>query len=335
MVELMILYTFHDLMLAVERDGPELGEHLDQLLQDLSWMHTPARRTTPSLRLSVRLQPGRPHIPHAATEVFWADGFSGLECDNDFYLTDGASLLHLQASQGQGIAYLASSFGEKPALLQRHFWAFGLLKLLRPLGFYGLHAAGLASRQGLGLLIVGGSGCGKSTLAIGLARQGWSYLSDDAVLLHPQPGEVGALACRRHWYIDAKDAPQYPDLQLGEELANLSGGRKRRVGIAAAYPEQLVSQCIPQVLLFPRIIPHRHSTLHPLDRFNALGQLLAQSGPQLFDRHTMAQQLAVLKHLVQQTASYELQAGQDVSHDSGVLAHLLAEVAGAAQWRAS
>ena len=59
-------------------------------------------------------------------------------------------------------------FFPKPTMTQANFWCFGLLKLLRPLGIYSLHAAGLASEAGEGVLLVGPSGSGKSTLAIGL-----------------------------------------------------------------------------------------------------------------------------------------------------------------------
>jgi hypothetical protein len=138
--------------------------------------------------------------------VFRADGFCGLESGDDFYLTDGASLFHLQPMRGQAEAQLATSFVDKPVLLQCNFRAFGLLKLLRSLGLYSLHAAGLVAREGPGLLLVAGSGSGKSTLALGLIRQGWGYLSDDAVLLRLQPKGVAALALRKDFYVDAGPA---------------------------------------------------------------------------------------------------------------------------------
>ena len=110
--------------------------------------------------------------PTGGPRTVQADGFCVQESGEDFYLTDGSSLLHLQPAQGRGNAFIAPSFFTKPPLLQHNFWAFGLLKLLRPLGLYSLHAAGIVSNEGVGLLIIGPSGSGKSTLAIGLARAG-------------------------------------------------------------------------------------------------------------------------------------------------------------------
>jgi hypothetical protein len=266
--------------------------------------------------------------------VFQAEGFCGLEQAQDFYLTDGASLLHLRAQHGQGEAQLAPAFFHQPVRLQHTFWAFGLCKLLRPLGYYSLHAAGVVTPAGGGLLIVGNSGSGKSTLTIGLARQGWGYLSDDAVLLRLHPEGVAALAFRRHVYVDADATPRYADLPLGEAMPDTAGRARRRVCIEAVYPAQQRRTCLPRVLLVVRIVPQACSTLRPLDGPGTLRQLLAHSGPQLFDRETMPQHLEVLKRLVQQATAYELRAGRDLYQQPGLLMHLLHEAEGDTPWRA-
>ena len=132
------------------------------------------------------------------------------------------------------------------------------------------------------------SGSGKSTLAIGLIREGWKYLSDDAVLLRQGSEGVEAIACRRSFYIDAVRSADYCDLGLGEEEPDSNGGRRRRLGINESYPGQYLPQCLPRVLIFPRIKRQDQSTLTPVDSVRALGVLLSQSAPQLFDRSTMA-----------------------------------------------
>ena len=77
------------------------------------------------------------------------------------------------------------------------------------------------------------------------------------------------------------------------------------------------------VLLFPQIVSDKHSSLIPCNRVTALKNLLAQSGPQLFDRKSMDQQLESLNRLMRQTKSYELRAGRDLYHDPAVLMQLL------------
>jgi hypothetical protein len=331
----MALYRFHEMVLEVMREPEDIGEDLTQLLQELSWVRVCASGRKPCLYLSVSMQNKNVQAPRTAREVFSADGFSGIEDGGDFYLTDGASLLHLQTSRGRADAHLSPLFLEKPATLRHNFWAFGLLRLLRPRGFYSLHAAGVVAWPGQGLLIVGASGRGKSTLAIGLIRHGWGYLSDDAVLLRQHPEGVEAFACRKHFYIDAEASAKCADLPLGDEVPDSTGGRRRRVGIEKAFPSQRVARCVPRVLLFSRIVPDACSALIPLDQRTALGHLLAQSGPQLFDRVTMPTHLAVLLQLVRQSTTYELLAGRDLYQDPLTLVRLLREAEGGAPWLAS
>ena len=220
------LYTFHDLTLAVEQEEQEDTANLARLLEELSWVRSPSVGSAPSLRLFVSLHNNGLRAPPTAREVFQTEEFSALESGEDFYLTDGASLLHLRTATGQADVHLAPSFFTKSLLLQANFWAFALLKLLRPLGLYSLHAAGVMSKTGLGLLIIGPSGSGKSTLALGLIRRGWGYLSDDSVLLCSQVDGVTALALRKHFYIDADAAVSSVDLPLGEEVPDTTGGTK-------------------------------------------------------------------------------------------------------------
>jgi hypothetical protein len=295
------LFRFHDLSLEVLQEEPVTGLGLSHLLRDLSFENCYAGETNTALRLSIHMSDQAVSSPCAAREVFQIDGLCGRKQGNDFYLTEGTSLLHLQVLKGEGEATLAPTFFQQPLFLQQRFWGFGLLKLLRPLGLYGLHAAGVVSPIGVGLLMVGESGCGKSTLAIQLIRQGWGYLSDDAVLLRVQSEEVEALAFRKPFSINADSAEANADLPLGrEDVSNSSVKKKRRVDIQEAYPEQYVAGCVPRMLIFPRIISEGRSSMHPISRLSAMGGLLSQSGPQLFDKGTMPHHLELLKRLVAQ-----------------------------------
>jgi hypothetical protein len=65
----------------------------------------------------------------------------------------------------------------------------GLLALRRHPYLMALHAAGLATPKGA-LLIAGHGGSGKTTLAAALLAAGWSYLSDDTILLETRTLEA-------------------------------------------------------------------------------------------------------------------------------------------------
>jgi hypothetical protein len=321
------LYTLGSLVLELHSEEPRCGD-LDRLLHELSWVRTRGSTSKPRLYLSITPNSRECRIPQNCREVLRADAFCGYELGDEFYLTDGSSVFHLRPARGEGYARLATSFFAKPILAQANFWCFGLLKLLRPLGIYSLHAAGLATKDGVGLLLVGAAGSGKSTLAIGLIREGWRYLSDDAVLLRHESQEVEVLVCRRSFYIDALRSPDYADLSLGQEVPDSNGGRRRRVGIDDVYPEQYVPRCFPRVVMFPQIKRREQSALKPVDSVSALQILLAQSAPQLFDRSTMSGHLEVLKRLLQQTEVYELHAGTDLYRQPAKLVDLLEQARG-------
>jgi hypothetical protein len=220
-------------------------------------------------------------------------------------------------------------------LAQANFWCFGLLKLLRPLGIYSLHAAALSPVDGKGLLLVGAPGSGKSTLAIGLIREGWRYLSDDAVLLRDGSEYVEALACRKSFYVDAIRSQDYSDLLLGDETPDANGRERRRVGISQMFGALHMRRCVPRAVIFLRIKSQDQSTLMPIDHVSALGALLSQSAPQLFDQGTMGAHLELLKRLLQQCELYQLDAGMDLYRNPAKLIDLIGEARGQSHCHAS
>jgi hypothetical protein len=329
-----ILYALDNLVLEVNSAEP-VREDLDRLITEVSWVKGQDSFKEPNLYLSVSLSNDEFKIPKHCRLAFRTDAFCGYEIGDEFYLTDGSSLLHIGPGRGEGHAQLAASFFAKPKLTQANFWCFGLLKLLRPLGIYSLHAAGLSTSHGEGVLLVGPTESGKSTLAIGLIRVGWRYLSDDAVLLRDHSQGVEALACRRSFYIDAARSADYSDFCLGDEEPDSNGGRRRNVGINEAYPAQYIAQCLPRIVIFPKITEHSRSMLRRIGKVSALGSLLAQSAPQLFDRSTMSGHLELLKRLLREAETYELNAGSDLYHQPAKLIDLLGEARGAGNCRVS
>jgi hypothetical protein len=176
---------------------------------------------------------------------------------------------------------------------------------------------------GAGILISGASGSGKSTLAVALVREGWNFLSDDAVLLRHSQGRIFALALRKHFHIDAEAASRYFGLPMSPATADAKGRERYRLHLEHIYPQQETEACFPRVLVFPRVATIERSALRQLQPSAALKNLLAASGPQLFDRRTMGQHLETLKTLLRQTAVYELDAGRDVYERPSLVADLL------------
>lgn len=83
--------------------------------------------------------------------------------------------------------------------------------------------------------------------------------------------------------------------------------------------------CVPRIVVFPRIISEAQSTLQPISSLSALGRLLSQSGPQLFDKGAMSHHLEVLNRLVSQSQIFELRAGLDLCREPGTFDRLVSE----------
>jgi hypothetical protein len=177
----------------------------------------------------------------------------------------------------------------------------------------------------MNLLIAGPSGCGKSTLAVALVRCGGAYLSDDAVLLRAERDGVVALALRKPFSVEHARAAEYSDIVTA---ASSPSGPKRRADPARTYPDQRLSAFHPHALLFPRIVAAPASELRRIPRSVALAMLLAQSGPELFDRDTMPAHLDVLARLLRHSTALELLAGRDLHEAPQGLIELLAQAIG-------
>lgn len=214
----------------------------------------------------------------------------------------------------------------------------GLFLLLRPHGFFPLHAAALVQRstpnawahgEAEGVLFVAESDSGKSTTAYQLVRQGWSYLSDDSILLQQRNATIEAVAFRRHFGLDPDARDRFPEVAT-HWSAQLTDVDKRCVPMDALYPEQAADRCVPRLLVFPELVAETESRLVPLRKSEAMLRLVAQSALVTLDAAWTPAHLDALKTLVNQAASYRLFAAADLLRDPSRIVSLLE-----ARWPAS
>lgn len=245
-----------------------------------------------------------------------------LKTREGFYLQSGASDLNLNLLSGSGVGLLAEEFWQHPLQDQREFFLLSLAMLLRRQGLYGLHASGLV-KEGRGLLIVGSSGVGKTTLTLGLVREGWTYLSDDALMLRKDSEDITALAFRRGFSCTPATVMHFPELSdPGMATWPLKDG-KRLVDIDSLYRGRFTSRCHPQVVLFPQIVAQPHSQLVPVDKTTALISLIRESVVINADHAEVRKQLEVLKLLLQQVVSYQLLTGTDVYQNPAAVSEVI------------
>jgi hypothetical protein len=214
-----------------------------------------------------------------------------------------------------------------PEPLQQRFWACGLLRLLRRVGVFGLHAALVESPSQGSILLTGASGSGKSTLTLGLVRDGWRYVSDDSVLLRLEDGAVEALALRKPLSILQSEATRLPEFLAAAALPRKGSEGKYRLELRERFPDSFVPAAQPTVLLLCRIIAAAHSRLDPVEPITAFKELVQQSGLNLVDAHTARPQFSLLRQLLHQCRVYALGAGHDLYETPSALTDLLADAA--------
>jgi hypothetical protein len=196
---------------------------------------------------------------------------------------------------------------------------------LRRCGLFDLHAAGAVEpRSGAGALFVGESNSGKSSLTIRLARAGWSYLSDDMLLLHEKPEGIQARGLRRLFSVSASALAgcDLPHLESALGTPVNSDPDKRRLKPWVVFPRGFAESCRPEVIYFPTITGENESHIESLKKADVLLRLLKLYPWACFDAAGRGY-MSFLEKLVRQTRGYALRAGRDMLADATLAPRLL------------
>ena len=134
-----------------------------------------------------------------------------------------------------------------PVFFRWHFLDALIYMLLELNYFTSLHAACVA-REGAGVLLYGESGVGKSTLTYACARQGWTYISDDASSVVWDGGRT--VIGESHRFRFRAEAPElFPELRghtTGHQL-----DRKPTIEVFTAdLPIRTASECRLEYIAF-------------------------------------------------------------------------------------
>jgi len=170
--------------------------------------------------------------------------------------------------------------------------SFAVCAGLRRYGLFDMHSAGVVeAKSGDGVLIVGPSGSGKSTLALQLVQSGWSYLSDDELLLSVDKGVVEARGFRSFFAISEV------------------GAQSKR---CFALPAKRTEQASPRSLLFIRLNGEQQSELNQLTQAETMSRLLRACPWATYDKSIAGSNLALLSTLARQARGFDLSAGSDL-----------------------
>jgi hypothetical protein len=308
-------YSICNIIIGVESSTLQQAEQIRILWQRLfALQDVCSSGKSPNIWLHLKSTENCPDQVLQENVVFEAPGLRISKTAAGFYIHSEGSFLDLDLLHSRGVGYLADNFWGRPPQSQHSFFVRFFLMLLPRHGLYGLHANGVV-KDDLGCLIVGNSGHGKTTVTLSLIRQGWHYVSDDALMLGRTSLEIQALAFRRWFACTQETVGYFPELSLavGEVWRTQDG--KRTVDLKTIYPGQFTSHCKPQLLLFPRITERSHSQLVPLDATRAMIALMQQSPGLTVGQPVVSRQLDVLRQLVNQARSYQLLLGRDAYQD--------------------
>ena len=318
-------YLISNVNLLVDCQNQQISQKVIGTLDDCFFLEKAGSRLN-FLHLTLRYKNNNLTFktPESARELVYSPSLRVLKDGNVCYLLKGNSVFQLELAEGLGTGFIDADFWKNPPKSRQEFFMLSLLWLLRPIGFYALHANGIV-KDGIGFLFVGGTGSGKSTTALSLIRQGWEVLSDDVTLLRTSSERIEAIAFLKGFSIDPHLADRCPELQSLVETSSWNGS-KTYINIDSLYRDQFLPGCFPKVLVFPKIVSRRKSQLLPVDQAKALILLIENSGGIMLDKDMAINHIEVLKQLIYQTCSYQLLAGLDLYHKPEKISEIMSQL---------
>jgi hypothetical protein len=270
---------------------------LRNLIVDLfaGWQLTPVSLPdrSPDIRISFSCEALTQSILCNFDQFEIADGGKCYTDETALYLELGGPVVHLE--EGSTVS-VKVSFSELPRLGDPLFGraaSFAVCAALRRFGMFDLHSAGVVEPvSGKAALIIGPSGSGKSTLALQLVQSGWSYLSDDELLLSLSDGVVKARGFRRFFAISEAGEP------LKHCFEPLGSTR--------------LDQAYPGFLLFISLNGKWSSTLGNLSQAETMTHLITACPWATYDRSVASANLELLSALARQAKGYNLSAGRNL-----------------------
>lgn len=258
------------------------------------WQLTPVSfpDRSPDIRISFSCAAPQ-RIPRDLDKFEIADGGKCYTDEAGLYLELGGSVVHLENG---GIVSVNVSFNEPPQFGNPLFGraaSFAVCAALRRFGLFDLHSAGVVEPvSGKAVLIIGPSGSGKSTLALQLVQSGWSYLSDDELLLSLTDGAVEARGFRSFFAISEAGA------QLKRCFEPFGSNR----------PEE----AFPGSLLFIRLNGKSGSEFKRLSQSETMMRLITACPWATYDRSVAGANLELLSGVARQANGFDLLAGRDL-----------------------
>ena len=289
-------YSIAGRLLFTECDNPELRKLIVDLFT--GWQLTPVSvpSRTPHIQINFSCGKVSQDILHDLDQFEIAEGGKCYTDASGLYLELGEAVVQLV--NGSSVT-VNVSFAELPRVgnpVLGRAASFAVCAALRRYGLFDMHSAGVVEPEaGNGVLIIGPSGSGKSTLALQLVTSGWSYLSDDELLLSLAESVVEARGFRSFFAVsDSGTRLKHcfePEVVLGSKR---------------------IAEAAPRALLFTRLHRESPSELNRLTQTETMTRLLRACPWATYDKSIAGANLNLLSMLARQARGFDLSAGLDL-----------------------
>ena len=290
-------YAIAGRLLFVESFNHRLDGPVTRLFAGWQLMPVFSAERKPDIRISFFCGDARPQIPAGLSQFEIANEGRCYTRGEDHYVSLGNLLIHLQAGSPIKVDLWLAELPDPLDPMLPRATSFAVCAALRRFGLFELHSAGVVHPDSeKAWLIVGPSGSGKSTLALRLVMAGWSYLSDDELLLSSVDGGVEARGFRSFFAV--KEQLSGHSRICFEPEVVIGSGRK--------------TSAVPGALLFISLNGEQRSELKQLKQAEAMARLLRACPWATYDSAVAGAYLEVLSRLAQQTKAFDLFAGTDL-----------------------
>ena len=301
-------YTVAGRLLFIESFNLQLRSLIELLFAGWQLTPVPLAERSPDIRISFFCGAQQPDIPNHLNQFEIAGGGQCYTSIGELYLALSDSLVHLRETAPVAVDVWFAELPHRDDARLATVTSFAVCAALRRFGMFDLHSAGVVEpRSEQGVLIVGPSGSGKSTLALQLALAGWSYLSDDELLLSLADGQVEARGFRSFFAVGK-----------GERLKDCFEPE-------VAFGSKRASRALPGLVLFTRVNGEWESEVRKLTQAETMMRLIRACPWATYDTSIASANLEVLSALARQATAYELFAGRDLLQP-GYAADLLSKI---------
>lgn len=285
-------YAVAGRLLFVQSFDLELATSIERLFA--GWQLTPVTSPERNPDIKITFTCGElPQVPAGLSEFEVAEGGRCYSATGEYYLLFANSMLHVEAVD---VSVFITKIPSPTAAELARATSFAVCAALRRFGMFELHSAGVVLPDSdVGVVIIGPSGSGKSTLTTQLARAGWSYLSDDELLLSLQEHEVEARGFRSFF-----------------ALADSKGTLKNCFEPAGVFATLRADKIVPRFLFFTKISGVAETQLHELTQAETMSRLIRACPWATYDTAIAGPNLELLSRLARQAKGFNLMAGTDL-----------------------